>query len=89
MPEQKNYPLWYHNSRRDSDAQRIQDWMYFIPYELKPDVSNKYEDIYQSRVEGFRGKANKYLHGEALKHKTARDAKKMVSGESYLQKHRK
>ena len=75
LEEQKNYPLWYHNRPRDSDGKLIQDWMYFIPYDLKPEVSDKYERIYQSGVEGFRGKANTYLHGEALKQKEIKDRK--------------
>lgn len=89
VTKQKNYPLWYHNRRGDSDGQLIHDWMYFIPYELKPEVSDKYERIYQDKQPNFRGRANKYLHSEALKHKVASEKKKSTSGESYLQKYRK
>jgi len=69
FPIKKEYPLWYFNKRGDSDKQFVLDRMFFIPDELKEQVSDKYENIYRDNKPDFRGRANKYLHNEAIKHK--------------------
>jgi hypothetical protein len=82
LPAQKDYPLWHHRH----DNKFIDDCLFFIPYDLKPEVSDKYERIYQSKIAGFRGAANKYLHTEAMRHKQDKEKSKSVNVKSYLQK---
>jgi hypothetical protein len=84
-PQQKEYPLWFHSRKGESDKKFILDRMFFIPEHLKHEVSDQYERLYQSQVDGFRKKANEYLHNEAIKHKDKVSSKAPPKVQSYLQ----
>lgn len=68
------YPLFYfdgYNQTEGSPSDRIfiEKRMAHIPDGEKQRVCDKYERIYLAKGQGFRRKANEFLHKEAIKYR--------------------